>query len=113
MRRIVISVVLFILFSGLAFSQTEDGYFNKNSITDIIVRDFNGMFWVTVLLNTQVNGFDGFYYYEFDSLYEAAYFADLFRRGRIPGVQHYTEASGKTGYWGTKKVAVISRFYFK
>jgi hypothetical protein len=113
MRRFVIVATLVSLFSGLAFSQTQDGYFNKNNITDIIVRDVNGQFWVTVLLNTQVNGFDGFYYYDFGSLYEAAYFADLFRRGRIPGVQHYTEASGKTGTWDNYKVATISRFYFK
>lgn len=89
----------------------EDSYWNKNQISEIIVRESGGNYWVVVLLSTPVNGFDGFYYFEFANLMEAVTFADYFRRGRIRGVNHYT--SGSTGYWGTNRIAVIARFYCK
>ena len=113
MKRLVLLVAVFsLLFSALAVAE-QDAYFNKNQIADIIVREFGGNYWVVVLLNTTINGMDGFYYYEFDSLLEAVTFGDMFRRGRILGVYHYEEGSGKTGYWGSNRIAVISRFYCK
>ena len=113
MKRVVLLAAVFaLIFSTLAFAE-QDAYFSKAQISELIVREFGGNYWVVVLLNTQVNGFDGFYYYEFENLLEAVTFADMFRRGRIRGVYHYEAGSGKTGYWGSSKIAVISRFYCK
>ncbi|HUX08980.1 MAG TPA: hypothetical protein VMX35_16900 [Acidobacteriota bacterium] len=108
---LVTAILCMVLPAAIYADDTNDSYWNKNQISEIIVREFGGNYWVVVLLSTPVNGFDGFYYYEFANLMEAVTFGDLFRRGRIRGVNHYT--SGKTGYWGTNKIAVIARFYVK
>ena len=113
MKRLVLLVAVFsLLFSALAVAE-QDAYFNKNQITNIIVREFNDHFYVIVLLNTEINDLEGFYYYDFANLLEAVTFGDMFRRGRILGVQHYEEGSGHTMTWAGHRIAVITRFYCK
>lgn len=114
MKRILILLALItVICSSLAYAQeTQATYFSKSDIEQIIVRDFNGKFWVTVLLNRKIGDFEGFYYYEFANLHECAYYAWLFRKGLIKGVEHYKLGTGKHASWGLKRISVISRFYF-
>lgn len=114
MKRIIgLATALVLLTAFAAASDNQDAFFGKNDIDQIIVRQFAGDYDVIVLLKAKVNGFDGFYYTDFASYLEAITFGDLFRRGRIKGVQHYPEGSGQTAWWNTKRIAIISRFYMK
>ena len=113
MKRAIVAVGILVLAFSVTTLAESDAYFSKADIDQIIVRESGGNYWVIVLLNSPVNGFDGFYYYDFANLHEAVVFGDLFRRGRIKGVQHYDEGSGQTGSWGSNRISIISRYYLK
>ena len=116
MKRVLgLTLVMVLLATVAAVAQTTTSYFTKANINRVSIYQSTttGSFYVVVTFKTPVNGYNGFYYYEFENLQEAATFADLIRRGRINGFQHYTTATGQWQIIEGTKVYVITRFYLR